>query len=139
MTKTDIAPTAAFAARWWRDQLDTPQDQNQNADLGNPMFTAIAMLGYRNIGKDNLDRFEAALAAEIQNADGFETEYGVAVEVDYHPSRVLVNAATKAEVDLGMQLPFKTWMRVSHTRVTLAGYQTEPETLFEMSAEEEKK
>jgi len=120
--------TARKAAKWWADKLrhGAKMDNGDDSEVG--MFTMIAALMLQETEKfkqsdDAIDKFEDELAKSVEKMSGNWISFGV----DYHPDRVLQDAADRAGLELGMTtLPWKTNMYITGDTVKVSyGYGAE--------------
>lgn len=129
----EVSP-ARIAAAWWSAFLRGKPAPLDNGDRESGLATVIGMLAQAHEPKPDevaAQAFEDALCAAFE-APGF---YGT-VGVDYHPDRVLSDAAQKAGVKLSMvTLPWKTCMWIKPDRVTVrCGYGAATQVLWEATA-----
>ncbi len=119
---------AQKAAKWWADQLrGTAKLDNGDPSETGGMVLALAMLlqADEKVDQDNenINVFEQELGAILESKDAEYTHLGV----DYHPDHILQEAATKAELGLGMtSLPWKTTMWIQGGEIKVSeGYGAE--------------
>lgn len=137
-------PEALAAAKWWADRLRS----KFRTDVGDGHLSGM-IDGFRAMMGDSvkfppsmIDSFEAELAAGIEGeivereeryTEGvarYGTQHGdgwgwyIHIGVDYHPDRMLAEAAARAGIeDNGFIFPSKTNMSVDRGKVTVsAGY-----------------
>jgi hypothetical protein len=114
--------TAKRAAKWWADFLrnGAPLD-NGDASAAGAMAVALWLITQQQYNNDDADKFEAALADRLSNANEWEVDgFGC----DYHPDMLLRDAIETAGISVGMaDLPWKTtmWIRGDTIKVS-CGY-----------------
>ena len=123
---------AQKAAKWWGNQLrgTAKLDNGDPSDTGD-MVLMLAMLlqagekADRN--NEQIDAFEQELAIILEREKDDYFHLGV----DYHPDHILQEAATKAELNLGMvSLPWKTTMWIMSGEIKVSeGYGAELVTI----------
>lgn len=129
-TPTPERQAARAAADWWAkavgaptfratDENSSPEDQ-ANMGLAGMMASAVADL--HPVSERAGAKFAEALAEAIEKTLRDAGKWGVSLDVDYGPCRMLHEAATTAGVN-GSRFPWKTNMRVTTEHVTVsAGY-----------------
>lgn len=120
---------AQLAAMWWCDQIfvDGKIDQRitmrDGLDFKSEIFEAFlnSMMPPALTPTDR-EEYETALALEIDAAlaqrrrDGYTG--ALIIDVDYHPSQILTNAADKAGLKMRLlHWPLKTTMWIDHNRI----------------------
>ena len=107
------------AAKWWADRLreDAKLDNGDESEMGLMTFLLAKMLQAEENSKGSMndaDKFEIALSKILERRNDTWLAFGV----DYHPDHILQEAASKANIDLGMtRLPWKTTMRIEEGKV----------------------
>jgi hypothetical protein len=124
---------AKAAAQWWADTLRQPQapiQEQMGAEDDSPMRSGAGVLmgimaqSLDRVNDDTaIDRFAAELETDLL-ANQMKYMGGYGFGTDYHPDRVLVDAAKRAGIKVGMTtFPWKTIMWISPGSVTVsAGY-----------------
>lgn len=131
---------AKIGAKWWTDQLAKKSEQN-TGDALLSMASSWAENKAREINPLTAEKLavfqshlEASLLAFIQKTEWLEgdPDWGSAlriVGVDYHPDRILREAATKAGIN-ELHFPVKTMMRLDPDGVKVSlGYGGEVEEI----------
>lgn len=113
-----MSEIAKKAADWWKSKL--ANGDRGDAKLENGLAQLLAMTrDVADIGQtEALDKFAVVLSEKIDEAllSGRQVYLGV----DYHPDRVLSDAATEACVKVPyMGWPFKTSMWVDQDKITV--------------------
>lgn len=116
---------AKKAARWWADQLRGRAIlDNGDYSTQGVMTTFLANMCQEEEKKhqtpEQIDAFERELEQAIL---GYNDEY-FTLSVDYHPDHILILAAERAGITLGMTtLPWKTHMTFDEGNIQVAcGY-----------------
>ena len=119
--------TAEKAAKWWANHLrkDALLDHGDTTPTGAMTIGMAAMLQAtekKGQTPEQIDAFEKSLAQILAKKDGY-----VHLGVDYNPGYLLVEAAEKAELNLGMTtLPWKTGMWIDNDTIKVSlGYGAE--------------
>lgn len=132
MPQQSLQIQAATAAKWWADQLlaaqphlATQMGAEPDSPMNSPMGAVMAVLAQAQDRADDptkVEAFRAALEARILTS--LERYPSLAFGVDYHPDRILSDAADDAGMPLGMTtLPWKTTMWVDDRGVRVSkGY-----------------
>lgn len=120
---------AAFAARWWRNQLDVAHDNSDLLDIDGEAaeLTELASAVLRQtFTTEQLDIFEAALEGliidEIEEQESLDLLLPVnaVVSVDYHPNDMLQEAVRAAGMERAdFSFPSKTVTLVNRGCVSL--------------------
>lgn len=127
-----IPEYATVAAKWWAKAITRPKFDNGDKSRTGDIASMLAMLrsSHDPVTKDQADAFEQALTeaicAEI-------AKYGSCyLNVDYHPDRILWEAAKEAGITSDSCFPWKTGMHISKDYVSVsAGYAAPNEKLWE--------
>lgn len=110
------------AAKWWADKLRELKVENFSVGEGGTIGYIAQLLGYM-IAKESkpteevINEFERLLAQSIKE-DVEKFNYGITLEVDYHPEGMLCYTAAKANLDVNC-LPKKVIMEVSKDEVSV--------------------
>jgi hypothetical protein len=110
---------------WWSEKaFQTSMNQNNGDDsLGGGMtFLLMNMVSQKakeNITKDNIFIFERELSRLITEN---KTEFGITLDVDYHPCDILSEACKLAQIDPSC-LPCKSCTRIDKDNNAYAKYQ----------------
>ena len=119
---------AQKAAKWWANQLrGTAKLDNGDPSNAGGMALMLATLLQADEKADqnneHIDAFEQELTIILEREKDDYFHLGV----DYHPDHVLQEAATKAELNLGMtSLPWKTTMWIMSGEIKVSeGYGAE--------------
>ncbi len=127
-----IPEYATVAAKWWAKAIMRPKFDNGDKGRTGDMTSMLAMLlsSHNPVTNDQADAFEQALTEAICAE---VAKYGSCyLDVDYHPDRILYEAAQKAGITSDSCFPWKTTMRVSKDYVSVsAGYAAPHEKLWE--------
>ena len=119
--------TAQKASKWWADRLRNPAkldngDYSETGAMTLIMATMLQSAERVNLDAAKIDLFEEELTQLILDEDCS------IIGVDYGPDWILMQAAEKAELDLGMcTLPWKTvmWLDRDGTIKVAEGYRAE--------------
>ncbi|HEU5004735.1 MAG TPA: hypothetical protein VFT49_01470 [Candidatus Saccharimonadales bacterium] len=147
MDDQTVSPEARTAAKWWADQLRGPARMDNGSleysmETGDPnhfdqAITTMGLAGILNerersgLSDEQISVFEEALARRVQERLQQSGEFGVTIDVDYHPDYLLVDSADEAGIRVGMTLfPWKTtmWIETGSVRVS-CGYRGPTEDL----------
>lgn len=134
--------SAKAAAKWWADQLRGGAKLDNGAtDPANVMARGLAGMLQKQEASgrtpQSIDLFEAALARRFEAIDGARC-WGSIAGVDYHPDRILSEAADEAGINLGMaSLPWKTSMHCREgDKITVhCGYRAPEEVVYDPAAQ----
>ena len=123
---------ARKGAQWWADQLRNGcnldnGDKSEAGFMAHMLGTIAQGNARKNMSNEAIDLFEGALITLLEAEKG---EW-VTVGVDYHPDRILQQAADSAGLQLSMgSLPWKTVMHFNDDSVKVSpGYRAEQITL----------
>jgi hypothetical protein len=130
------------AAKWWANHLRGPVEMD-NGDALQSSFASMFSSRNKPLTKEQIATFEIELAKEIKLyiEDSFNEavaegnpRWGSGIRViavDYHPMKLMKEAACRAGFDLGMtRLPIKTCMWINPGEVSVAcGYGSDQVTL----------
>lgn len=87
---------AAAVARWWGNVIVNPNFDNGADDMGNIMAQGIATMGHEQI-RDDIERHVGAFVHILEGAidDALQDNpyFGRNLSTDYHPDRILADAA----------------------------------------------
>lgn len=112
------------AVMWWSDKsFRTPLNQNNGDDSpqGGMMFAlmnTVAMKAQETATTEKQKAFESKLTELLMNCDKYERT----LDVDYHPCRLLSEAAKFAGIDSGC-FPCKSHTRIDDNNKVFAKYQ----------------
>lgn len=120
------------AVNWWANALQNPKFDNGD-DTATPDSMAFLMRMLVNekhkITDDQLNLFKKSLADKLLSS--LESSSSIYFGVDYHPDKILYDAAETAGIDDDMGFPWKTSMNVSAEEVSVsAGYGADKEILW---------
>ena len=112
---------AMKAASWWGNKLKgNIRHDNGSDDDASKMAGFLADMMTTPSSDDTIDKFEKILVEKILE----ENSNYVDLYVDYHPDRVLAEAANEAGID-EMSFPWKTGVHIRNDKVTVSdGYGT---------------
>lgn len=115
----DEMTSAKKAAKWWREALDSGNKGDAQLDGMHQVFFLSRDTGAAG---GDLDAFETALEKAVD--DVLAERSSVSLSVDYHPDRILSDAAEVAGLNIPMfGWPSKTSMQVSDDKVSVSnGY-----------------
>ena len=132
----DVKTPAEAAAMWWTSVLRDPKLDNGDSNPITAVLNAMTKEGRSEPATDVLDQFKANLIGRLNEsldgADDYTARYGVTLDVDYHPDRVLSDCADKAGFRGGMTAwPWKTTMWVKPDEVSVSyGYGADVEVIW---------
>jgi hypothetical protein len=126
---------ANAAAKWWADKLRNGChfDNGDSSETGAVSMLLGLMLADTLAEKrtpEQVDAFEVALAQSIAQLDVWQECMGFGV--DYHPDRILSDAANAAGIVVDGALPWKTHMNFMDGKATVReGYGALPQVIFD--------
>lgn len=119
------------AVGWWADAIYSPTFDNGDKSRTGDMASLLATLLSASdpVTKDQAEAFKLALAELLM--EKMKTQFSFDIYVDYHPDRILVDAATRAGIRNTSCFPWKTYMSITPERVEVrAGYGKPYETIW---------
>lgn len=137
--KIKDAPSAAQAAAlWWTNVLTSPKLDNGDTSETGQTTALMGLLAQvsRPQPADGLEAFgvilSEQLAALLQEDNGYVARYGITLDVDYNPDRLLSECAERAGLRTGLaSWPWKTTMWVKPDEVTVSyGYRAAPVVIW---------
>lgn len=128
------------AVEWWAEQLAGPV-VHDNGDIGQSLFATGLAAGLPTLKAVQIETFKSELRKNLKahiEAVAWKPEdptfgaYGRSLGVDYHPDRLLADAAEAAGIGAPMlRFPCKTMMWVNPGQVEVAkGYGARPVTIY---------
>lgn len=125
------------AVGWWVERLSESLTKNDAVDKDLNLTMGLFGALKKPLQKEQIDTFAAELRRllEIEVPKMGARGMDAALDVDYHPSGILAEAAEKARIPDSLYLPCKTHMKVYAHLVKVGwGYAQPFETIYSAAA-----
>jgi len=106
-------------------------DDSPNAGIGFMLMNMLSLTAQETVTEEKIKKFENKLVELlVETKKRGAAKWEMELDVDYHPSKLLEEAANFAEID-PQCFPCKTWTQIDDDNVATAKYQygTNPYTL----------
>lgn len=113
----------AAAAEWWANSITNPThdngDKSRNGDIGS--LLAMLLCSGNPVTKEQAEAFKLALIESLMEV--MKDRPYFSIYVDYHPDRILAEAAREAGITSTQCFSWKTSMDISEDKVEVSeGY-----------------
>lgn len=113
----------AAAAEWWANSITAPTHDNgdttRNGEVGS--FLAMLLCAGNPVTKEQAEAFKLALIESLMEVMKDRSYFSI--HVDYHPDRILAEAAREAGITSTQCFSWKTSMNISEDKVEVSeGY-----------------
>lgn len=127
-----IREIAKLAATWWGEAVSNPKFDNGDNGSSTVLVKLLASANTNYINTEKKEKFIYQLSKDIENT--LAKEQKVVLSVDYHPCKLLYDAAIYADIP-NSNFPWKTIMWITKNKVSVCyGYKAPEEFLYATKA-----